>query len=93
MGAPGVETRKSPATASIGDEGEAFVTFTLMDQCFGIPVSRVQDILRPDCIAPVPLAPAAVMRGCINLRGRIVTVIDVAPPGVARQMRPRAPWV
>jgi purine-binding chemotaxis protein CheW len=62
--------------AAVGDDGETFVTFTVVDQRFGIPVSRVQDILTTDCIAPVPLAPSAV-RGSINLRGRIVTVIDV----------------
>ena len=75
-GTPGVAARKSAATARIGDEGETFVTFTVVDQRFGVPVSRVQDILMPDRIAPVPLAPPAV-RGAINLRGRIVTVIDV----------------
>ena len=36
----------------------------------------VQDILTPDRIASIPLAPPEV-RGSINLRGRIVTVIDV----------------
>jgi purine-binding chemotaxis protein CheW len=53
-----------------------YVTFTVADQLFGIPVLKVQDILTPDKIAPVPLAPPEV-RGSINLRGRIVTVIDV----------------
>lgn len=53
-----------------------YVTFTVADQLFGIPVLKVQDILVPDRIAPVPLAPPEV-RGSINLRGRIVTVIDV----------------
>ncbi len=43
---------------------------------FGIPVLKVQDILTPDNIASIPLAPAEV-KGSINLRGRIVTVIDV----------------
>jgi len=55
---------------------EDYVTFTIGDQMFGIPVLRVQDILTPNQIAPVPLAPPEV-KGSINLRGRIVTVIDV----------------
>ena len=55
---------------------EAFVTFTVAGQLFGVPVIRVQDILRPDVIAPVPGGPKQV-RGLINLRGRIVTVIDM----------------
>ena len=63
-------------TTHPGEDLEDFVTFTIGDQMFGIPVLRVQDILTPDRIAPLPLAPKEV-RGSINLRGRIVTVIDV----------------
>lgn len=55
---------------------ETFVTFMVHDQLFGIPVRRVQDVLTPDVIARVPLSPAEIS-GSINLRGRIVTVIDV----------------
>ncbi len=55
---------------------EDFVTFFVNTQMFGIPVLKVQDILKPDRIAPIPLAPPEV-RGSINLRGRIVTVVDV----------------
>ena len=53
-----------------------FVTFNIAGQFFGIPVLIVQDILLPEKIASIPLAPPEV-RGSINLRGRIVTVIDV----------------
>lgn len=53
-----------------------FVTFHIADQLFGIPVLIVQDILLPENIASIPLAPPEV-RGSINLRGRIVTVVDV----------------
>lgn len=59
-----------------GGNLEDFVTFFIGNQMFGIPVLRVQDILTPDRIAPIPLAPKEVV-GSINLRGRIVTVIDV----------------
>lgn len=62
--------------AMASDDLENFVTFTIKDQMFGIPVLQVQDILTPDKIASVPLAPPEV-KGSINLRGRIVTVIDV----------------
>jgi purine-binding chemotaxis protein CheW len=55
---------------------ESFVTFYIKGQMFGIPVLQVQDILTPDKIASVPLAPPEV-KGSINLRGRIVTVVDV----------------
>ena len=65
-----------PNTVRSDSDTEAFVTFTVADQLFGVPVIRVQDILTPDAIAPVPGAPRQV-RGLINLRGRIVTVIDM----------------
>ena len=55
---------------------QSFVTFIVAGQLFGVPVTRVQDILTPDVVAPVPGGPKEV-RGLINLRGRIVTVIDV----------------
>jgi purine-binding chemotaxis protein CheW len=54
----------------------SFVTFEVAGQMFGVPVTKVQDILTPDAIAPVPGGPAEV-QGLINLRGRIVTVIDL----------------
>jgi purine-binding chemotaxis protein CheW len=60
----------------IGDARQAFVTFMVAGQVLGIPVMKVQDILAPEAIARVPLGPSDV-RGLINLRGRIVTVIDV----------------
>ncbi len=59
-----------------GENLEDYVTFKVEGQLFGIPVLRIQDILKPKQIAPVPLAPKEV-RGSINLRGRIVTVINV----------------
>jgi len=69
------ETLTQTAVRSQSDT-EAFVTFSVAGQLFGVPVIRVQDILTPDVIAPVPGSPRQV-RGLINLRGRIVTVIDM----------------
>jgi purine-binding chemotaxis protein CheW len=68
-------THASPVHHSQADLAE-FVTFTVGGHLFGVPVLRVQDTLVPDRIATVPLAPPEV-RGSINLRGRIVTVIDM----------------
>jgi purine-binding chemotaxis protein CheW len=53
-----------------------FVTMTIAGQLFGIPVLQVQDVLGPQRIARIPLAPSWVA-GALNLRGRIVTAIDV----------------
>ena len=53
-----------------------YVTMTIADQLFGIPVLQVQDVLGPQRITRIPLAPPEVA-GSLNLRGRIVTAIDV----------------
>ena len=53
-----------------------FVSITVAGQLFGIPVLQVQDVLGPQRITRIPLAPAEVA-GSLNLRGRIVTAIDL----------------
>lgn len=59
-----------------GKDVQDFVSFTIDKQMFGVPILKVQDILKPVSIASIPLAPPEI-KGSINLRGRIVTVIDV----------------
>ncbi|MDX1531282.1 MAG: chemotaxis protein CheW [Rhodothermales bacterium] len=51
------------------------VSFVLEGEEFGIDILKVQEIIRPVAITRVPNAPAFV-EGVINLRGRIVPVID-----------------
>lgn len=63
------------ADASGGNTSQ-FVTLTVEGQLFGIPVLSVQDVLAKQTIANVPLA-HPVVAGLINLRGRIVTAIDL----------------
>ena len=53
-----------------------FVTLVLAGQLCGVSVAEVRDILREQPIARVPLAPPDIA-GSLNLRGRIVTAIDV----------------
>jgi purine-binding chemotaxis protein CheW len=53
-----------------------YVTATVGGQLFGLPVARVQDVFVPERITPVPLA-AAEVAGLINLRGRIVTMLEM----------------
>ena len=64
-------------SANNGEQRD-YVTMSIGDQMFGIPVLTVQDVLGPQNIARVPLAPPEVA-GSLNLRGRIVTAIDVRP--------------
>lgn len=51
-------------------------TFFLNERFFGIEVEKVQEVIRYQTITPVPLAPG-VVRGLINLRGQIVTAVDL----------------
>jgi purine-binding chemotaxis protein CheW len=62
----------------VNDQTETrdFVTMLIADQWFGIPVLGVQEVLGPQVIARVPLAPAEVA-GNLNLRGRIATAIEM----------------
>jgi purine-binding chemotaxis protein CheW len=53
-----------------------WVTFRLEQELYGINVLQVQEVLRVSEIVPVPGAPDYVL-GIINLRGKVVTVIDM----------------
>lgn len=53
-----------------------YCTFFVAGQFFGLDVLRVQEIIRYQEMTRVPLAPP-VVRGLINLRGQIVTAIDL----------------
>lgn len=71
------EENNTAKPATIGEEDTAeFVTATIDGQLFGIPVLSVQDVLGPQHLTRIPLSPSAVA-GALNLRGRIVTAIDV----------------
>jgi purine-binding chemotaxis protein CheW len=67
---------RRPTNESGSGEERAFVTLTIADQLCGIPVLAVRDILGPQTITRIPLAPREIA-GSLNLRGRIVTAIDL----------------
>ena len=52
------------------------VSFVVENEEFGIDILRVQEIIRPVAITRVPKAPDFI-EGVINLRGRIVPVVDL----------------
>ena len=56
-------------------EGQ-FLTFSLQEQLYGIPVASVKEINQILEITEVPKSPAF-MRGVINLRGKVIPVIDL----------------
>jgi purine-binding chemotaxis protein CheW len=53
-----------------------FCTFYLDKLLFGVELKTVQEVIRSLEITPVPLSPQ-VVRGLINLRGQIVTAVDL----------------
>ena len=55
---------------------QQYCTFHIGDLFLGIEVDRVQEVLKDCDITPVPTAPPTI-RGLINLRGQIVTAIDL----------------
>ena len=58
------------------EEERVFVTLSVADQLCGVPVLAVRDILGEHKITRIPLAPVEIA-GSLNLRGRIVTAIDL----------------
>src|ERR1700758_831929 len=67
-----ITTLKSELTQTSGQ----FSSFFVADLFFGVDVLRVQEVLRFQQMTPVPQAPR-VIEGLINLRGQIVTAIDM----------------
>lgn len=51
-------------------------TFSIADGRYAVPVDDVQEVIRQQELTPVPLAHPTVV-GLINLRGQIVTAIDL----------------
>lgn len=57
---------------------EQYVGFKVDQYLFGINILTVREIIRNGEFTPVELAPPAV-RGLLNLRGQIITVLDPGP--------------
>lgn len=53
-----------------------YVTVFIGSQLFGLPIEKVHDVFMPDSITRVPRAEDEIA-GVLNLRGRIVTAIDM----------------
>jgi purine-binding chemotaxis protein CheW len=67
-----ITTTKSEMPLTSGQ----FSTFFVADLFFGVDVLHVQEVLRSQQMTSVPQAPG-VIEGLINLRGQIVTAIDM----------------
>ncbi|MQT12730.1 chemotaxis protein CheW [Segnochrobactrum spirostomi] len=64
------------AKTDVSSETTQFVTVRIGPQLFGLPISTVHEVFAPEQITRVPLAPAEI-DGVLNLRGRIVTTINM----------------
>lgn len=89
-----VAMREAPdASAGAGladDAAQMVLTLTVGGQLCGVPVLSVRDVLGLQCLTRIPLAPPEVA-GSLNLRGRIVTAIDLRPRlGLPRRDRDMA---
>jgi len=77
-----MEEKKNPLALVEGKKGLlkdkhlTLITFYLGDFIFGIPAEKVVEINKDLEITPVPLADDFIL-GIMNLRGQIVTVIDL----------------
>jgi purine-binding chemotaxis protein CheW len=58
------------------EQEEQLVAFRLAGETYGIPIMLVHEIIRPCEITRIPRSPEYV-RGVVNLRGKIVPVIDL----------------
>ncbi len=71
--ADGAATLGSPSTRS----SDRYLTFSLSGEVFALPILEVTEIMEFRNLTVVPMMPAF-LRGVINLRGRVVPVVDLA---------------
>jgi purine-binding chemotaxis protein CheW len=83
VGRTRAHTRGAPQVEQLGADGpqvtattRQLATFTLDHLQLGIEVTRVQEVIGALPMSTVPQAPP-VVRGLINLRGQIVTALDL----------------
>lgn len=73
-------------------DAQAYLTFSLGDEKFAIPVDHVQEVVELEQVTKVPHAPDY-MLGIINLRGRVLPLLDtkrklgLAPTQITRKSR------
>ncbi len=76
MSSPEPVTTDIQSQHLLSADRKEFLTIKIDGQMFGIPILQVQDVLGEIKVTRIPLAPPQVS-GSLNLRGRIVTAIDV----------------
>jgi purine-binding chemotaxis protein CheW len=64
----------APDAKAFSGDYEEYVTVSVADQMFGLPIDRVHDVFIATSLTAVPLAPREIV-GLLNLRGRVVTAL------------------
>jgi purine-binding chemotaxis protein CheW len=60
----------------MADTVNKYLVFSIADEKYGIPITKVREVIRHEVISPVHNA-SNYLKGVINLRGKIVPVIDM----------------
>ncbi|MFP4155104.1 MAG: chemotaxis protein CheW [Halothiobacillaceae bacterium] len=70
------QTSESPVSRPLPEDGLQFLSFMLDGECFGVDIRGIQEVLAFRAVTPVP-RDADDMLGVINLRGRVIPVMDL----------------
>jgi purine-binding chemotaxis protein CheW len=63
-------------TTGQGNSSRQYLSFTLGEEHFAVPIEHVREIIEFDTLTTIPLMPPF-LRGVINLRGAVVPVVDL----------------
>jgi len=95
MALPSLSSRISRSVPEKAEQMKELVSFRIGREDFGVDILMVQEIIRLPEVTPIPNAPGFIV-GVINLRGRIIPVVDLrqrlkipgnAPEGDSRKTR------
>jgi purine-binding chemotaxis protein CheW len=62
--------------AAVSTTAVKYLTFSVSDERYGVPVTQIEEVLEYQPVTPVPRCPAFLL-GVINVRGRLVPVMDL----------------
>ncbi len=71
-----IETLKEEVKAARKEENTSFITFTLDNEVYAVPIQTIEEIIGLQEISLLPNVPDFI-RGVINLRGEIVPIMDL----------------
>ncbi len=70
-----MEIKKS-AAKTIASEASRFLTFSLNDEQYAVPLLKVKEVIALTETTPVPYSPPH-FKGIMNLRGQVISIIDL----------------